>query len=61
MYIDIEHPKIIEAQTDIVFHEEVHASGIADDDTAVLATAWFFVQEDFDSFLGVSVEGERAV
>jgi len=61
MHIDIEHPKIIEPQTDIVFPAEVHATGIANDDAVVLVTAWFFIWEDFDSFLSVCVEGEGVV
>ena len=56
--IDIEHPEIIEPGTAIVSPEEVHATGVADDDAVVLAAAWFFVGEDLDSFPGVGVEGE---
>ena len=53
-----EHLKIIEPQTVIVFPEEIHATGIANDDAGVFATAWFFVREDFNWFLGVGVKGE---
>mmetsp|Transcript_2015 Transcript_2015/g.4286 ORF Transcript_2015/g.4286 Transcript_2015/m.4286 type:complete len:251 (-) Transcript_2015:432-1184(-) len=55
---DVKHPQVVQPRRTVVAPEEVHAGGIADDDSVVFATARFFIGEDLDALPGVGREGE---